>query len=173
MSVPDALAVLRALAGFPIFIALALDLRGVAVAIFVTAALSDALDGWVARRSETLTEHGALLDPLADKALVLLTLAGLSLVGAVPLWLAAAIAVRELLVSALRVLRYRAGVHMPASSTAKLKTALEMCAIAVLIVARPPAMEATLGVALLAAALVIGVITLPTYFPRKRQRYTT
>ncbi len=173
MSVPDALATLRALAGVPIFIALGSDRRDLALGIFVAAALSDALDGWLARRTGTTTDHGAILDPLADKALVLATLAGLTLVGDVPLALAVAIAVRELLVSGLRVLRYRAGDPMPASSAAKLKTALEMCGIAILIVARPPTSEAALGVALLAAALAIGIVTLPAYLSHTRQRYTS
>lgn len=173
MSLPDALAVFRALAGLPIVFALGFNGRAFALALFAAAALSDALDGWLARRYRIATDHGALLDPLADKALVLVPLAGLSLLGAVPLALAAAISVRELLVSGLRVVRYRAGEPMPASPAAKLKTALEMCAIAVLITARPPALVATLGVALLAAALVIGVVTLPTYLPHKGHRYTT
>jgi CDP-diacylglycerol---glycerol-3-phosphate 3-phosphatidyltransferase len=173
MSLPDALAVFRALAGFPIIFALGFNGRAFALALFAVAALSDALDGWLARRSGTVTDHGAIIDPLADKALVLVTLAGLSLVGGVPLPLAAAIAVREVLVSGLRVLRYRAGEPMPASPTAKVKTALEMCGIAVLIVARPPASEAAFGVVLLAAALAIGVVTLPVYLGHERHRYTS
>lgn len=166
---PDLLAVLRALAGLAIFVALSSDGRGLALVLFSVAALSDALDGWLARRSHIATEHGALLDPLADKALVVMTLAGLALVRAVPLELAAAIAMRELVVTALRVRRYRAGEHPPTSSTAKLKTALELCGLAVLIVARPPAPLAAVGVALLAAALVIGLATLPAYLPHHRQ----
>jgi CDP-diacylglycerol--glycerol-3-phosphate 3-phosphatidyltransferase len=173
MSLPDALVVFRALAGFPILFALGFNGRVFALALFALAALSDALDGWLARRSKTATDHGALLDPLADKALVLLTLAGLWLAGAVPLELVAAIAVREVLVSGLRLVRYRAGEPLPASPAAKAKTALEMTGIAVLIVARPPAIEATIGVALLAAALAIGVVTLPSYLSRGKQRYTT
>jgi CDP-diacylglycerol--glycerol-3-phosphate 3-phosphatidyltransferase len=173
MSVPDALAYLRALAGLAVVIGLVSDRHEVALGIFVLAALSDALDGWLARRSGIVTDHGAILDPLADKVLVLTTLAGLSLVGAVPVALAAMIAVRELLVSGLRMLRYRAGKHLPASPAAKVKTALEMCGLALLIVARPPATGSTIGVALLAAALVLGVVTVPAYFPRKRHRYTT
>ena len=173
MSAANALTLFRALAGIPIFIALVLDLRALALATFVVAALSDALDGWFARRSGTTTDRGELMDPLADKALVLVTLAGLWVAGAVPLVLVAAIGARELLVGALRVMRYRADVHMPASPAAKLKTAFEMCAITVLILARPPAVEVILGVALLAAALVIGVVTLPRYLPRRGQRYST
>jgi CDP-diacylglycerol--glycerol-3-phosphate 3-phosphatidyltransferase len=173
VSAPDAIAALRAVAGVPILIALALDLRAIAFVVFVLAALSDALDGWLARRQGTTTDHGVLLDPIADKALVLLTLVGLSLVGAAPLALVAAIGAREMLVSGLRVLRHRAGEHLPASTAAKLKTALEMCAIALLIVARPPGMVATIGVALLVAALAIGLVTLPTYVPHKRPRFTT
>jgi CDP-diacylglycerol--glycerol-3-phosphate 3-phosphatidyltransferase len=173
MSVPDALAYLRALAGLAVFIALLWGRHEVALGVFVVASLSDALDGWLARRSRIVTEHGALLDPLADKVLVLATLAALSVVGAVPVALAAAIAVRELLVSGLRVLRHRAGERLPASPTTKVKTALEMCGIALLIVARPPAALATVGVVLLAAALALGLVTLPTYFPHRRPRYTT
>ena len=171
MSFPDALATLRALAGLPIFIALGSDRRALALGIFVAAALSDALDGWLARRTGTTTDHGAILDPLADKALVLATLAGLTLVGATPFAVAAGIAVREILVTGLRVVRYRAGEPMPATPAAKLKTALEMFGIAILIVMRPPGDEAALGVALLAAALAIGVVTLPKYVQRKRPRY--
>jgi len=94
----DALTLFRALAGIPIVFALAFNGRAFALALFAVAALSDALDGWLARRSGTVTDHGAILDPLADKAVVLATLAGLSLVGGVPLPLAVAIAARELLV---------------------------------------------------------------------------
>ena len=163
MTLPDGLAILRSLAGIPIFIALGSDRRDVAFAIFVVAALSDAVDGWLARRWGIATEHGAILDPLADKALVVLSLAALSLSGAVPLELAAAIAARELLVSGLRVLRYRGGQHIRASSAAKLKTVLEMSGIAILIVARQSTSEATAGVVLLVASLVIGIVTMPAY----------
>jgi CDP-diacylglycerol--glycerol-3-phosphate 3-phosphatidyltransferase len=173
MSLPDALAVFRALAGVPIVFALGMNGRVFALALFAVAALSDVLDGWLARRSGNVTEHGALIDPLADKALVLVTLAGLSLARAVPFELAAAIAVREALVSGLRVVRYRAGEGLPASPAAKLKTGLEMTGIALLIVARPPDPLATVGVAFLAAALVLGVVTLPIYLPRRGRRYTT
>jgi cardiolipin synthase (CMP-forming) len=172
MSLPDALAVFRAFAGFPIVFALGSSGRAFALALFVIAALSDALDGWLARRTKTATEHGALLDPLADKALVLVTLAGLSLVGAVPLALAAAITGRELLVVGLRLLRYRAGEGLGATPAAKVKTALEMTGIAVLIVAQPPAATATLGGALLAGALLLGLVTLPAYLPRRGHRYS-
>lgn len=173
MSLPDGLAILRSLAGIPILIALGSDRRDIAFGIFVVAALSDALDGWLARRSGNVTDHGALLDPLADKTLVVVTLAGLSLAGAMPLALAVSIAARELLVSGLRVMHYRGGRQVRASSAAKLKTALEMCGIAILIVARPSAVETTIGVTLLVAALVIGVVTMPTYLHRDRRSITT
>jgi CDP-diacylglycerol--glycerol-3-phosphate 3-phosphatidyltransferase len=167
------LVALRALAGFPILIALAFDARAVAVSIFLLAALSDALDGWLARRQGTTTDHGVLLDPLADKALVLLTLAGLSLAGAAPVPLVIGLAAREILVTGLRLLRHRDGRHLPASPAAKLKTALELCAVALLIVARPPGALGGIGVALLGAALAIGLLTFPTYLPHRRPRYTT
>ncbi|MEP6694039.1 MAG: CDP-alcohol phosphatidyltransferase family protein [Chloroflexota bacterium] len=170
MSAANALTLFRAIAGIPIAIALTFDARGLAFAIFLVAALSDALDGWLARRSGTATDRGVLLDPLADKALVLLTLAALWLVGTVPTALVAVITAREMLVAALRVLRYRTGEHSLASTAAKLKTGLEMCAISVLILA--PTVMRPVGVALLGAALVISLVTLPTYFPRRSARYT-
>jgi CDP-diacylglycerol--glycerol-3-phosphate 3-phosphatidyltransferase len=173
VSVPDVLVALRAVAGFPILIALAFDARAVAVSIFLLAALSDALDGWLARRQGTTTDHGVLLDPLADKALVLLTLAGLSLAGAAPVPLVVGLAAREILVTGLRLLRHRDGRHLPASPAAKLKTALEMCAVSVLIVAPPPGALGGIGVVLLGAALAIGLLTFPAYLPHRRPRYTT
>jgi CDP-diacylglycerol--glycerol-3-phosphate 3-phosphatidyltransferase len=173
VSVPDVLVALRAVAGFPILIALAFDARAVAVSIFLLAALSDALDGWLARRQGTTTDHGVLLDPLADKALVLLTLAGLSLAGAAPVPLVVGLAAREILVTGLRLLRHRDGRHLPASPAAKLKTALEMCAVSLLIVAPPPGALGGIGVVLLGAALTIGLLTFPAYLPHRRPRFTT
>src|SRR6185503_17843605 len=64
MSIADGLAVLRALSVIPIWYALALDLRATALGIFALAAISDAVDGWLARRRGSQTLHGAVLDPI-------------------------------------------------------------------------------------------------------------
>src|SRR6185503_8582950 len=77
----DLIAILRAVAVIPIAWAIATDQRLIALGLFALAALSDALDGWLARRSGSVGPRGALIDPLADKILVLGTLVALSAVG--------------------------------------------------------------------------------------------
>jgi CDP-diacylglycerol--glycerol-3-phosphate 3-phosphatidyltransferase len=171
MSAADALTLLRALSGAPIFIAIGYGESAIALAIFLAAALSDVLDGALARRSGTAEGHGVLFDPLADKALVLMTLLGLALAGSAPLGIVAIVTVREVLVGAWRVQMYRSGSQMHASVPAKVKTALEMAAIALLI-ARPTALASDVGAALLIGAALIGIVTLPSYVPHTRRRFT-
>lgn len=171
MTIANGLTLFRALAGIPIFIALGYGERTFALVLFGLAAISDALDGFLARRGGTAEGHGIILDPLADKALVLPTLIGLALVGSAPLAIAAIIVVRELFVAAVRVLTYRQGLRAHASGAAKAKTACEMGAL-VLLIASPSALAAEVGAALLTAAALIGILTLPAYLPHVRRRFT-
>lgn len=171
MTIANGLTLFRAVAGIPIFVALSQGERTFALVLFGLAAISDALDGYLARRGGTAEGHGMILDPLADKALVLPTLIGLALVGWAPLEIAAIIVVRELFVAAVRVLMYRQGLQTHASGAAKAKTACEMAAI-VLLIAPPSALAADVGAALLTAAALIGILTLPAYLPHVRRRFT-
>lgn len=171
MTVADALTLLRAVAGVPIFVAIGNGERTIALALFSAAALSDALDGVLARRGGTADGHGVLFDPLADKALVVLTLGGLALAGLAAPAIAAIVLVREAFVGVARALAYREGVRMHASTAAKLKTACEMAALWLLI-ARPTALATDIGEALLTAAALIGIVTLPMYVPHTRRRFT-
>jgi cardiolipin synthase len=170
VSVADALGVGRALAVIPIVWAIAVDETAIAFAVFVLAALSDAIDGWLARRSSTLGPRGAFVDPLADKILVVGTLAALAIAGEVNVWLVLLIAVREVVVTAARVRSLSRGLQLPADITAKAKTLLEMTGIALVIGAPAPVSSA--GVALLLVALIVGVATLPRYLPRPTRRLT-
>jgi CDP-diacylglycerol--glycerol-3-phosphate 3-phosphatidyltransferase len=171
VSAADALTAFRAVAGIPILVAIGYGERTLALAIFVVAALSDALDGVLARRGGTAEGHGVLFDPLADKALVLLTLIGLALAGSAPLGIVAIVILREALVGAARVLTYRNGSQTHASVPAKVKTACEMAALALLI-GRPTALAGDVGAALLTAAALIGIVTMPLYFPHTGRRFT-
>jgi len=167
MSAADTLAVLRAFAAIPIVWAIAVDDTPVAFALFALAAISDAIDGRLARRG-TLRPRGAFLDPLADKILVLATLVALALAGEVNAWLVGLIAAREAAVLALRTRAYARGQRLPADTAAKAKTALEMIATALLIGAPPPL--SSLAAVLLLAALIVGVVTLPRYLPGRVRR---
>ena len=106
-----------------------------ALAIFIAAALSDAADGWLARRAGGGTPFGQMLDPIADKlltaaALVMLIANG-ELMGAHAV-AAYLILARELAVSGLREHLGRAGASLPVSKLAKWKTALQFAALAAL-----------------------------------------
>lgn len=165
MTAATKLTLLRAVAGIPVFFLLTSGQAVIALAVFVAAALTDALDGFLARRGATAGPRGALLDPLADKALVVLTLAGLSSAGLVPAVFAQLVALREGAVAALRVIAYRRHAPIHTGIVAKIKTALELVAIAVLMAGRPPSLLWEAGVTLLACGLGIGLATVPYYFP--------
>lgn len=173
MSLADALAILRALAVAPIWYALVFDSRAAALGIFVVAALSDALDGWLARRTGSLSRHGALLDPLADKVFVLGTALELLLVSrgtAISPLLFTLLAVREITAAAMRVAAYRANTHRGADAGGKLKTAAEMCALAILILVRPPEPVGVAAVGLLWVAVTFGLVSLARDWLRGRKR---
>jgi CDP-diacylglycerol--glycerol-3-phosphate 3-phosphatidyltransferase len=92
-----------------------------ATAVFGLAMLTDYMDGWWARRTHQTSDFGRLLDPIADKILVLAAL--IMLVGPVlPAWMVAAIVAREFLVSGLRLAALERGIVVGARDLAKLKT---------------------------------------------------
>lgn len=134
--------------------------RLLATALFVLAAASDRLDGWLARRSGQVTDLGKLLDPIADKLLVGSALVLLSWLG--DLWWAVTILVlvRELGITVMRffLLRY---VVLPASRGGKLKTVLQSVAISVYLLPLdhlPRAVEVVAAV-VMAAAVVVTLVT--------------
>jgi CDP-diacylglycerol---glycerol-3-phosphate 3-phosphatidyltransferase len=93
-----------------------------ATALFAVAMATDWFDGWVARRSGRSSAIGSLLDPVADKILVLAVLIVLVDRDVFPGWMVAAIAAREFLVSGLRLAALERGVVLGARDLGKLKT---------------------------------------------------
>jgi cardiolipin synthase len=111
-------------------------LRWVALAIFVAAALTDLLDGWVARTYGGLSTLGRMLDPIADKLLVgacLFMLAADETIKGWTLWAALIILCREILVSGLREYLAELRVSVPVSRLAKWKTSLQLVAVGFLL----------------------------------------
>ena len=102
-----------------------------ATALFILAMATDQFDGWLARRQGRATPLGSLLDPVADKVLVLATLIMLVDLGVCPGWMVAAIVARELLVSGLRLAAVERGVVIQARDLGKLKTWSQAVAAAV------------------------------------------
>jgi cardiolipin synthase (CMP-forming) len=107
-----------------------------AFVLFVLAGATDAVDGFVARKLDAESEFGKMLDPIADKMMVsaaLLMLVAAGIVQGVHLVPALIILCREILVSGLREFLATADVSLPVTRIAKMKTTLQMLAIAALI----------------------------------------
>ncbi len=110
--------------------------RWAALAIFVTASITDFLDGYLARIWKQTSTIGRMLDPIADKLLVsacLLLLAADGTIAGWSLWAAIIILCREILVSGLREYLAELKVSVPVSQLAKWKTTIQMIAIAFLL----------------------------------------
>src|SRR5215471_12043907 len=111
-------------------------LRWVALFIFITAGITDILDGYVARSWGQQSSFGRMLDPIADKLLVASTLLMLAADGTIrgwSLWAAIVILCREILVSGLREYLAELRVSVPVTQLAKWKTTLQLIAIGFLI----------------------------------------
>ncbi len=125
MSLPDQLTVAR-VATVPVVVLLyAWDFPNHAywaTAVFVVAMATDQIDGWLARRRGTTSPLGSLLDPVADKVLILAALVMLIEEGVAPAWMVALIIVREILVSGLRLAAIERRVVLGARDLGRLKT---------------------------------------------------
>jgi CDP-diacylglycerol--glycerol-3-phosphate 3-phosphatidyltransferase len=97
-----------------------------AAAVFILAAATDKLDGYVARRNKQITTLGQFLDPLADKLLIAAALIALVSQGRIVAWVAMLIIGREIAVSVLRIVGVSQGVSIPADKYGKLKTVLQI-----------------------------------------------
>ena len=134
MGLPDQLTVARALSVPLVVLLFALDFPNHdywATALFVVAMSTDWLDGRIARRRGRTSALGSLLDPIADKLLVLCVLVVLIDQDVFPGWMVAAIVARELLVSGLRLGAIERGIVIPARDLGKLKTWSQALAAAV------------------------------------------
>ena len=124
-TVPNLISLLR-LSAVPVFLWLFTHEREeAAVAVFGAGALTDFLDGYIARRTASTTELGKLIDPLADRLFIVALVGALVVRGAVPGWLALTLIGRDaLLLGAWIVLERRRSERIPVSLTGKAATAL-------------------------------------------------
>ena len=169
VNLPNALTLVRVLL-VPVLV-VALTVEGgdaLAATVFASASATDALDGWLARRRETVTNFGKVMDPVADKLLVVAALIALVSLDRVAAWVALVIVAREFAVSGLRVAAGQQGVVIPASNWGKAKTMVQVAAIFVLIVA--PDSGATWVQALVYAAVAVTLVSGVDYFVNFRRR---
>lgn len=164
LNLPNALTGLRIVAVPVLIWLLALDTESSriwATVVFLVAALTDLVDGAVARRRNQITSFGKLADPIADKALIGTALIGLSLLGELSWWVTAVILVREIGITALRMWVISHGV-IPASRGGKAKTLAQVIAIGMYLLAPTDiswwnATEATVMAIAVALTLATGV----------------
>jgi len=126
-----------------------------AAIVFALAALTDGLDGYIARSRGSVTTFGKLMDPLADKLLVTAALVSLVSLNRLPAWVAMVIIAREFAVTALRSVAADRGVIISASWMGKVKTVLQIAAVFALIAFNPapPAVDALVYLAVLATVI--------------------
>jgi CDP-diacylglycerol--glycerol-3-phosphate 3-phosphatidyltransferase len=130
----------------------------IAAGVFALAALTDGLDGYIARSRGAVTTFGKLMDPIADKLLVTAALIALVSLNRLDAWVAMVIIAREFAVTGLRGLAAEQGVVIQASWLGKVKTALQIAAIIALIVFDPAPLAVDLLVyAAVAATVISGV----------------
>jgi CDP-diacylglycerol--glycerol-3-phosphate 3-phosphatidyltransferase len=170
LNLPNVLTVVRILA-VPVVVVALLDETpngdALAAAVFALAALTDGLDGYIARSRDAVTTFGKLMDPLADKLLIVAALVSLVSLGRLAAWVAMVIIAREVAVTGLRAVAAEQGVVISASWLGKLKTALQVAAVFALILWE----SSPLGVDLLVyAAVAATVISGADYFLGLRRR---
>jgi CDP-diacylglycerol--glycerol-3-phosphate 3-phosphatidyltransferase len=142
-----------------------------AALIFAGAALTDWLDGHLARSTQQVTTLGKLLDPIADKILLAAGLIPLVGLGRVPAWMAATMLIREFAVSGLREIAAAEQVIIHSSPMAKAKTALQIAAILFLILNYQswPLTFYTVGMGLLILSLVLSLVSGVEYYSKCRR----
>jgi CDP-diacylglycerol---glycerol-3-phosphate 3-phosphatidyltransferase len=164
LNLPNTLTVIRILL-VPVVVVALLDETpngdAIAAAVFALAALTDTLDGYIARQRDAVTTFGKLMDPIADKLLVAAALIALVSLNRLAAWIAMVIIAREFAVTGLRMVAAEQGVVIQASWLGKLKTTLQVAAIICLIAFHPAPLAVDL---LVYAAVAVTVISGIDYF---------
>jgi CDP-diacylglycerol--glycerol-3-phosphate 3-phosphatidyltransferase len=135
-----------------------------AVGVFLIAAVTDLLDGYLARKHSQVTTLGILLDPLADKLLTSAAFISLVELQLVPAWMVVIIVGRELAVTGLRAIASARGWALEASDLGKTKMVLQVVAITVIVLERRLPLLLPLGSLLLWMVVVFALASAAQYF---------
>ena len=155
MNLPNCLTLMRILL-VPVMVLLTeTALYPWALAVFVLAALTDTLDGYLARKNGQVTAFGKFLDPVADKALVTCAFVCLCVRDVLPVWFVCLVVFRDLVVDGLRLSAAAKGTVNAAAPSGKIKTVLQMLLIAAGYVSLMAAVPDAVITALVIAAAVM------------------
>ncbi|MFH0748939.1 MAG: CDP-diacylglycerol--glycerol-3-phosphate 3-phosphatidyltransferase, partial [Candidatus Bathyarchaeota archaeon] len=170
-SLPNGLTILRILA-IPLILVLLFYIgRGyqlLTALLFLGAAVTDTIDGYIARRRGMVTTLGKFLDPLADKLLIVTALIALIPAREIPVWMVIVIVGREIAITGLRGIAVSQGVIISASTLGKYKTVFEVASISCLILNESyfSINFRSIGLVFLWVALGIAVISGIDYFKK-------
>jgi CDP-diacylglycerol--glycerol-3-phosphate 3-phosphatidyltransferase len=171
LTLPNGITVIRILA-IPVILILLFTsgrlYQFIAALFFLSAAITDTLDGYLARRRRMVTSLGTFLDPLADKLLIVTALIALIPARNIPAWMVIVIVGREIAVTGLRGIAASQEIVISASTLGKYKTVFEVASIALLILDRTYlSVDCRLwGMVFLWVALVIAVLSGIDYFKK-------
>jgi len=134
--------------------------------LFIGAALTDLLDGYIARRFEIVTTMGNFLDPIADKLIVNTAMILMIPIGRIPAWIVAVIIIRDFAVDGIRNIASSEGMVIQASPLGKRKTLCQIFAVSALMIHYPfiGADAHTVGMVILFIALFLTVTSGIDYF---------
>jgi len=138
MNLPNKLTILRIIL-IPVFIILLMkEYYYISGILFIAASITDILDGYLARKYNLITDFGKIIDPLADKLLITAALICLVQLGGIAGWLAIVILAREFVITGLRFVAARKGIIIVAERSGKIKTALQVLALSVILLRNWP-----------------------------------
>ncbi len=170
-NLPNTISLIR-IGVIPILFCLLLSpgpLMSIVIAIlFIAAALTDLLDGYVARRYHIVTTMGKFLDPIADKLIVNTAMIMLIPIGRIPAWIVAIIVIRDFIVDGIRNIASSEGLVIDASPLGKRKTLCQIFAVSALMIHYPffGADAHAVGMVILSIALLLTVLSGIEYFIR-------
>ena len=176
MNIPNKLSIARALC-IPVIVALLYmqndTCRIIAGALFILAALTDLLDGKIARKYNLVTDFGKFIDPVADKLLVLTTLVMLVRNGLMEAWVVVIILCRELAVDGLRMVAVGQGKVIAAGPLGKWKTTFQMVTIVCIILLNQACFATWYTCILTGISIALTLISAVDYFVRNRTVFGT
>ena len=145
MNLPNRLTTIRFLLAIPFIIFLQesesgkyeLIFRMIALAIFIVASLTDFFDGYIARKYNLITDFGKIMDPLADKILVISALVIFVQLNYSPGWISIVVLAREFLISGIRIMAAAKGEIIAAGNLGKYKTTSQMIVVIIALIIGP------------------------------------
>ncbi len=172
MNLPNKLTILRVIM-IPFFLVFLMvpgipGGKWVAFALFVIASLTDWFDGYLARKHNLVTNFGKFMDPLADKLLVCSALIAFVGMGRIASWIVIVIIARDFIISGFRLVAADKGVVIAAGWWGKVKTAIQMVMICVVILNIGGTVFTVIENVLIYTALALTVISLVDYLSKNK-----